>query len=171
MRRCCSACAASARRWRRGLSAERPIAILSDNDLEHYTLALAAQWVGVPYTPVSVAYSTVSQDFAKLRQILGTLTPGLVFAADGHAFRNAIASVVAPDVEVWVTAARTRRPQGRTVHRFDAMLATEIGPDEVRAHGYVGPDTIAKFLFTSGSTKQPKGVSHRRQFLGVLKIA
>jgi feruloyl-CoA synthase len=67
----------------RALSAERPIAILSDNDLEHLTLAFAAQWVGVPYAPISAAYSTVSQDFGKLRHILGTLTPGLVFASHG----------------------------------------------------------------------------------------
>jgi feruloyl-CoA synthase len=59
-----------------GLSPERPVAILSENDLEHLTLALAAMWVGVPYAPISPAYSTVSKDFGKLRQILGTLTPG-----------------------------------------------------------------------------------------------
>ena len=150
----------------RGLSAERPIAILSDNDLEHYTLALAAQWVGVPYTPVSVAYSTVSQDFAKLKQILGTLTPGLVFAADGHAFRNAIASVVPADTEIWVTTGDdTPALQGRKIARFDALLATEPGDAEMEAHGHVGPDTIAKFLFTSGSTKQPKGVINTQRML------
>ncbi len=150
----------------RGLSAERPIAILSDNDLEHYTLALAAQWVGVPYTPVSVAYSTVSKDFAKLKQILGTLTPGLVFAADGHAFRDAIASVVPADTEVWVTSGDdTPALQGRKVIRFDTLLATEPGPQEMEAHGHVGPDTIAKFLFTSGSTKQPKGVINTQRML------
>jgi len=151
----------------RGLSAERPIAILSDNDLEHYTLALAAQWVGVPYTPVSVAYSTISQDFAKLRQILGTLTPGLVYAADGHAFRNAIASVVPADVEVWVGSGEdTPALQGRKVLRFDSVLAgTEPGPEEMEAHGHVGPDTIAKFLFTSGSTKLPKGVINTQRMI------
>jgi feruloyl-CoA synthase len=151
----------------RGLSAEQPIAILSDNDLEHYTLALAAQWVGVPYTPVSVAYSTISQDFAKLRQILGTLTPGLVYAADGHAFRNAIASVVPADVEVWVGSGEdTPALQGRKVLRFDAVLAgTEPGPEEMEAHGHVGPDTIAKFLFTSGSTKQPKAVINTQRMI------
>ena len=150
----------------RGLSPERPIAILSDNDLEHYTLALAAQWVGVPYTPVSVAYSTVSQDFGKLKQILGTLTPGLVFAADGHAFRNAIATVVPADVEIWVTNGEdTPALAGRKVTRFDALLKTEPGPEELEAHGHVGPDTIAKFLFTSGSTKQPKGVINTQRML------
>jgi feruloyl-CoA synthase len=150
----------------RPLSVERPIAILSDNDLEHYTLALAAQWVGVPYTPVSVAYSTLSQDFAKLKQILGTLTPGLVFAADGHAFRNPIASVVPPDVEVWVASGEdTPALQGRTVRRFDSLLATAIGHEEMRSHGHVGPDTIAKFLFTSGSTRQPKGVINTQRMI------
>jgi feruloyl-CoA synthase len=151
----------------RGLSPQRPIAILSDNDLEHYTLALAAQWVGVPYTPVSVAYSTISQDFAKLRQILGTLTPGLVFAADGHAFRNAIATVVPADVEVWVTTGEdTPALQGRKLLRFDSVLAgTEPGPEEMEAHGHVGPDTIAKFLFTSGSTKLPKGVINTQRMI------
>ena len=150
----------------RGLSAERPIAILSDNDLDHYTLALAAMWVGVPYTPVSVAYSTVSQDFAKLKQILGTLTPGLVFAADGHVFRNAIASVVAPDVEIWVGSGEdTPALQGRKVTRFSSLLDTEPGEEEMEAHGHVGPDTIAKFLFTSGSTKQPKGVINTQRMI------
>ena len=150
----------------RGLSAERPIVILSDNDLEHYTLALAAQWVGVPYTPVSVAYSTVSQDFAKLKQILGTLTPGLVFAADGHAFRNAIAGVVPADVEICVTTGEdTPALQGRKLTRFETLLATEPGAEELEAHGHVGPDTIAKFLFTSGSTKQPKGVINTQRML------
>ena len=150
----------------RGLSPERPIAILSDNDLEHYTLALAAQWVGVPFTPVSVAYSTVSQDFGKLKQILGTLTPGLVFAADGHAFRNAIATVVPADTEVWVTTGEdTPALQGRKITRFDEALKTEPGPEEMEAHGHVGPDTIAKFLFTSGSTKQPKGVINTQRMI------
>ena len=150
----------------RGLSAERPIAILSDNDLEHYTLALAAQWVGVPYTPVSVAYSTVSTDFAKLKQILSTLTPGLVFAADGHTFRNAIATVVPPETEIWVTTGEdTPALQGRKVTRFDAVLGTEPGAEEMEAHGHVGPDTIAKFLFTSGSTKQPKGVINTQRMI------
>ncbi|MFM2069498.1 MAG: hypothetical protein RLZZ584_4407, partial [Pseudomonadota bacterium] len=87
----------------RGLSAERPVVILSDNDLEHFTLALGCLWAGVPYAPVSPAYAVLSQDFAKLRHILGTLTPGLVFAADGQAFSRAISNCVGADVEVVLT--------------------------------------------------------------------
>jgi feruloyl-CoA synthase len=81
---------------RPGAVAERPLAILSSNDLEHLTLALAAMWAGVPYAPMSTAYSLVSQDYGKLRHILGTLTPGLVFASRRRALRPAIAATWPP---------------------------------------------------------------------------
>ena len=76
----------------RGLSAERPLAILSENDLEHALLGIAALHIGVPYAPISPAYSLLSTDFAKLKLVLGLLTPGLVFAADGQRFGRAIAA-------------------------------------------------------------------------------
>lgn len=146
----------------RGLGVERPVVILSDNDLEHLTLALACQWVGVPYAPISPAYSLVAQDFGKLRQIVQTLTPGLVFAADAGAFTAAIEATIAPEVEL-VTARGTI--EGRRCTSFDTLLDTEPGPEEAAAHAAVGPDTIAKFLFTSGSTKAPKGVINTQRML------
>ncbi len=84
----------------RDLSPERPIAILSGNDIEHALLGLAAMHIGVPYAPISVPYSLVSQDFKKLKGIIEILTPGLVFASDGKAFARAIAATVPADVEV-----------------------------------------------------------------------
>ncbi len=138
----------------RPLSPERPIVILSDNDLEHLTLAMGAMWAGVPYSPISAAYSLVSQDYAKLRHILGTLTPGMVFAS-GPQFGKAISAVVPDDVEVVLTEGEV---PGRRVTRFDELVAAKPGPELDAAHAKVGPDTIVKFLFTSGSTKQPKGV-------------
>src|SRR4051812_23977504 len=83
----------------RGLSAERPVAILSENSLEHALVALGALYVGIPHCPVSPAYSLVSQDFEKLRHVLRTLTPGLVFASDAR-YAKAIAATVGADVEV-----------------------------------------------------------------------
>jgi feruloyl-CoA synthase len=143
----------------RGLSAERPVAILSDNDLEHLTLAFGAMWAGVPHVPVSPAYSLLSQDHAKLRHILGTVTPGLVFAS-GAAYAKAIAAAVPPDCEV--VLAQGELP-GRATTAFAELMATRPGAAVAAAHASIGPDTIVKFLFTSGSTKQPKGVinTHR----------
>jgi feruloyl-CoA synthase len=86
----------------RELSPERPIAILSGNDIEHALLGLAAMYVGVPYAPISPAYSLISQDFGKLRSIIALLTPGLIFTADGDPYRRAIEAAVPPDVEVVV---------------------------------------------------------------------
>ena len=138
----------------RRLSAERPVAILSDNDLEHLTLALGALWAGIPFVPVSPAYSLVSQDFGKLRHILDRVTPGLVFAS-GSAYAKAIAAVTGPEVEAVLTEGTI---EGRASTPFAALLATEPAAQVDAAHAALGPSTIAKFLFTSGSTKHPKGV-------------
>src|SRR5579884_3457396 len=87
----------------RGLSPERPVAILSGNDIEHALLGLAAMHVGIPYAPISVPYSLLSQDFGKLKSIIRTLTPGMVFAANGSVFARAVAAAVPFDAEVVVT--------------------------------------------------------------------
>ncbi len=144
----------------RGLTAERPVAILSGNDLEHAMLALACLHVGIPYAPVSAAYSLISTDFVKLRQVLDTLTPGLVFAADGEAFAAAIAAVLPADVEVVVTA---HAQPGQTL--FADLLATTPTEAVDRAFAAVGPDTVCKLLFTSGSTGKPKGVINTQRML------
>ncbi len=139
----------------RGLSAERPVMILSENSLEHALLALGCIYAGIPYCPASPAYSTVSQDYEKLRHVFDTLTPGLVFAGDAARFGRAIAAVVPPDVEVVLH--RGELP-GRAVTAFDRLLATPATAAVDAAMAATGPDTIAKFLFTSGSTKLPKAV-------------
>ena len=139
----------------RGLSAERPVAILSENGLEHALLALGCLYAGVPYCPVSPAYSTVSQDYDKLRHVLDTLTPGLVFAADGARYAKAIAATVKPGTEVVLAQGEV---PSREVTRWSKLLDTQPTPAVDAAMQATGPDTITKFLFTSGSTKLPKAV-------------
>ena len=76
--------------------------ILSGNCIEHALVGLAAMHVGVPYAPISPAYSLMSSDFGKLRSIVELLTPGLVFVNDGKPFARAIDAVVPSDTEVVV---------------------------------------------------------------------
>ncbi len=144
----------------RGLGVERPVAILSENDLEHALLALGCIYAGVPFCPVSPAYSTVSQDYDKLRHVLQTVTPGLVYASDAARYGKAIAAAVGDAVEVVLGSGPL---ESRAVTAFSDLLATRATPAVDAAMQATGPDTIVKFLFTSGSTKLPKAVvnTHR----------
>jgi feruloyl-CoA synthase len=139
----------------RELSPERPVAILSGNSIEHALMGLAAMYVGIPSAPISPAYSLISQDFGKLRSIIGLLTPGLVFVTDGEPYRRAIEAVVPPGAEVVV--GRNPLP-GRPSTLLQTLLATPTTSAADTAHAEVGPDTVVKFLFTSGSTGIPKAV-------------
>jgi feruloyl-CoA synthase len=145
----------------RGLSEERPLVILSGNDLEHFQLALGAMYAGIPYSPLSPAYSLVATDPAKLRDLIEQLTPGAVFACDGTVFGRAIDAVLPADAELIVARGEVA---GRAATAFEALLATEPTNIDAR-NAQVGPSTIAKFLFTSGSTKKPKAVITTHQML------
>jgi feruloyl-CoA synthase len=145
----------------RGLSAERPIAVLSGNSIDHALLALGAMYAGIPHAPISPAYSLMSSDFGKLRAIIGLLTPGLVFAADGALFGRAIEAVLAPTIELAVS--RNPPPRRKTTLFDELQGSVDDGVD--RAHADVVAHSIAKFLFTSGSTGEPKAVINTHRML------
>lgn len=144
-----------------GLSEQRPLLILSGNDLPHLQLALAALYTGVPYCPVSPAYSLLSKDFGKLEHIISLITPGLVYASDGGAFTAAIQARVAAGIGVVTEQGGV---DGRVTTCFTELLETE--PDNVDdVSRAVTPEHIAKFLFTSGSTSLPKAVITTQRML------
>src|SRR5262249_16606644 len=139
----------------RDLSPERPLVILSGNDIEHALLGLATNYVGIPYAPISPAHALISNDLGKLRWILDLVKPGLVFAADGQTYARALEAVVPASLEIVVTR---NPPARRPTTPFETLLASTATSAVETAHASVGADTIAKFLFTSGSTGTPKAV-------------
>ena len=131
----------------RGLSDMHPMAVLSENSIEHGLLALGAMWVGVPIMPISPAYSLSSSDHAKLRSIVSLTTPGLVFASGAERFSKALAAI------------------DMAATPFDELTATMPRPDVDEAHTQTSGDTIGKILFTSGSTGTPKAVINTHKMM------
>jgi feruloyl-CoA synthase len=145
----------------RGLSAERPLVILSGNSIEHALLGLAAMYSGIPYAPIAPAYSLLAREYTTLRALWASLRPGLVFAAEADRFVPALAAVAAPDLEIVGASAESSL---RTTP-FDELEGSPASGAVDDAHARVGPDTIAKILFTSGSTGRPKGVVNTQRML------
>src|SRR6202171_1157653 len=155
----------------RGLSAEKPVVILSGNSIDHALIAFGALYAGIPFCPVSPAYSLVSKDFGKLGYLTKLLTPGLVFTDDAARFADALFANVPDATEI--AASRGGVP-GRQITMLSDLLANQehpgLDPGLDAAHDAIGPDTIAKFLLTSGRHAHPRAVINTQRMMSANQV-
>ncbi|NPU66438.1 feruloyl-CoA synthase [Bradyrhizobium sp. 83012] len=146
----------------RGLSPDRPVMILSGNSIDHALVAFGSLYAGVPFCPVSPAYSLVSRDYGKLAYLMKLLTPGLVFVDDADKFADALVANVPEGTEI---VASFGAVPGRKITMLADLIASPLFPGLDAINDKIGPDTIAKFLLTSGSTGNPKAVINTQRMI------
>ncbi|HMN72748.1 MAG TPA: AMP-binding protein, partial [Rhodoblastus sp.] len=144
------------------LTPEQPVAILSGNSIEHALMTQAAMQAGVPAAPVSPAYSLMSQDHAKLRYIFDLIKPGVVMVQDGIAFGKALKPLDLTGVTVVHVE---RAPEGIASRAWSDLVATTRTDAVDKALAGIGPKTVGKLLFTSGSTGMPKAVINTQEMM------
>lgn len=140
------------------LSTDRPLVILSGNSIAHGLIALGAQHVGIPSAAIAPAYSLASGDLGKLKSVRDQITPGAVFVQDTGPFQSAIAKVF-PGLPVLGCSGPGR------AQTWESLLATQPTTAVEVANATTGPDTVAKFLFTSGTTGSPKAVIQTQRMM------
>lgn len=145
-----------------GLTVDRPLLILSGNSLSHALMALGAQHVGIPSAALSPAYALSGEDRGKLSQVVAQLTPGMVFVDHAAKYLPAIEAVLSKDV---VLVSETGSSDQRVSLSYPDLIKTAPSAAMEAAHAAIGPDTVAKFLFTSGTTGSPKAVIQTQQML------
>jgi len=136
-----------------------PVVTLGSNSIEMGLLSLGAMQIGVPFAPISPSYSLMSEDFGKLKYIIDLIDPALVYVPEAEPFRKALDKVMGPKVQlVSGDGAPGFLP-------FKNLTSNTPGPEVGQAYAKVGGDSIAKYLFTSGSTGMPKAVITTQRML------
>jgi len=139
-----------------GLGPDRPLAILAANGIDHALIMLAALYVGIPIAPIAPAYALQSIDYAKLFYAFKLLTPEMVVVDDGELYRKAMEHALKTDIPV---IALRNASVSANMQDLASLKGDGSHRHKVRAAAaLVGRETIAKFLFTSGSTGMPKAV-------------
>lgn len=147
-----------------GLDGSAPLAILAENSIDCALVTLGAMWVGVPASPISPPYALKARDFSKLAGVFEALQPGAIYIADGARFDAAIAAVAPTGTPVICGGAPVA---GQSRIALADLRAAKPGARAAAANAAITGDTIAKILFTSGSSGAPKPVMQPHRMLAM----
>ncbi len=136
------------------LGPERPLAILGGNSIDYALIKLAALYVGIPLAPIAPGYALQSIDYLKLAHTFRVLTPGMVIVEDGVLYRIALEHALKDNIPVVALRNPTADMASLDSLRGDGSRRDAVSAAAAR----VGRETVAKYLFTSGSTGMPKAV-------------
>tara|TARA_B100000686_G_scaffold96929_1_gene103710 strand:- start:2631 stop:4451 length:1821 start_codon:yes stop_codon:yes gene_type:complete len=150
-----------------GLNQDRGLMILSGNSINHGLINIAGLCSGIPVAPISVAYSLMSSDFAKLKHCFKLVNPGLIYVEDGVLLKNALESLPLDNVKVVCSKNPVSLKNDNQMILYDDIILTIPENSLQERYNEVTPDYIAKYLFTSGSTGMPKGVINTQRMLCV----
>ncbi len=151
----------------RGFGPGKPVMILSSNSIEFALLTMAAMQARAPVAPVSPAYSVMSQDHAKLRYIFDLIKPGLVFVQNGEIYGRALAALDLASLDAGgvLLVHVDKAPSGMQSLPWNELVSTPVTDAVARSIAGIGPRTVGKLLFTSGSTDLPKAVINTQEMM------
>lgn len=138
-----------------------PIVFLSGNGISQALVTLAAYHVGIPVATISAAYSLRPTDFSRLNWILNTLEPSAVFVDDAKTYERALRGVEV-DSRLIIENNAELFPQAVL---YDDLMNVEEREDVQSYFDQITPNTVARYLMTSGSTADPKFVVHTQRIL------
>ncbi len=141
----------------RGLTAERPIAILSENCINMALIQFAAMQVGLPVTPISNAYSVRSQTGSLIKHILDLIGASMLVMSDADVHMPKVRQGYTSTLQLFAFSNSESYPDVRSFHTLFGEEASLSASSQARFDA-VTADTLAKIQFTSGSTDMPKGV-------------
>jgi feruloyl-CoA synthase len=146
----------------RGFGPDKAVMILSSNSIEFALLSMAAMQAQAPLAPVSPAYSVMSRDHAKLKYVFDLVRPRLVFVQNGEIYGDALAAL---DLDGVLLVHVDKPPRKRQSLPWSELVATKPTDAVQESIGRIGPKTVGKFLFTSGSTGLPKAVINTQEMM------